>query len=260
MSSARRLSFSLPFLFLTLLNAHQIESEAATGKQTFAANCSFCHGATARGGAQGGPDLTQSALVKSDQNGRQLGAFLKVGRPEKGMPAFQLPDAKVQAIAAFLHSTIRASSHQTDLGKEVLVGDAAAGKAFFYGEGTCTKCHSDTGDLKGIGSRYPPAALQGRLVFPVGDGGYPGAPSTEPPRVHVTVTQPEGQTLSGLLLFLSDYAVTLVDAAGGRCTVPRQGDTPKIELQDPLWAHLDLQARLTDTQMHNLTAYLATLK
>ena len=260
MSSARRVGFSLPFLFVILLNARQIESYGNTGKQIFAANCSFCHGATARGGAQGGPDLTRSALVKSDQNGRQLGAFLQVGRPEKGMPAFHLPTAKVQGIAAFLHATIRASSHQPNLGKEILVGDAAAGKAFFYGAGACTKCHSDTGDLKGIGSKYPPATLQGRLVLPVGDGGYPGPSSTEPPRIHVTVTQLNGQTLSGLLLFLSDYDVTLVDAAGERHSIPRQGDTPKIVMQDPLQAHLDFQATLTDTQMHNLTAYLATLK
>ncbi len=259
MSSARRLGFSLPFLFVTLLNARQIESDGTTGKQIFAANCSFCHGSTAHGGAQGGPDLTRSALVKSDQDGWQLGAFLKVGRPEKGMPAFQLPTAKVQGIAAFLHAAIRASSHQPD-GKEVLVGNAATGKAFFYGAGACAKCHSAAGDLKGIGSKYPPATLQGRLVFPVGDGGYPGPSSAEPPRIHVTVTQSNGQTLSGLLLFLSDYDVTLVDTGGERHSIPRQGDTPKIVLQDPLQAHLDLQATLTDTQMHNLTAYLATLK
>ncbi len=260
MSSARRVGCSLPFLFLVLLNGRQIESEAPTGKQIFAANCSFCHGATARGGAQGGPDLTRSALVKSDQDGRQLGAFLQVGRPQKGMPAFHLPSAKVHGIAAFLHATIRASSRQPDLGKEVLVGDAAAGKAFFYGAGACTKCHSATGDLKGIGSKYPTATLQGRLVFPVGDGGYPGPSSADPPRTHVTVTQPDGQTLSGLLLFLSDYHITLADAAGERHSIPRQGDTPKIVMQDPLQAHLELQATLTDTQMHNLTAYLATLK
>jgi len=232
----------------------------ASGKQTFVANCSFCHGAAARGGAQGGPDLTQSSLVRADENGKRLGAFLKVGRPDKGMPAFNLTDEKVQAIATFLHSTIRSMPRRHSLGTEVLVGDAAAGKAFFNGEGNCTRCHSNTGDLRGIGSKYPPAVLQGRLVLPIGRGGYPGRSPSEPPRIRVTVSTPQGDTLSGLLVFLSDYAVTLVDAAGERHTVPRHGEVPKIVMEDPLQAHLDRLVSLTDKQMHDLTAYLATLK
>ncbi len=254
-------------LFLNvLLSARQIErapepeSQVESGKQTFVSNCSFCHGATARGGAQGGPDLTQSSLVRADENGKQLGAFLKVGRPDKGMPAFNLAGEKVQAIAAFLHSTIGSTSRRPSLGTEVLVGDAAAGKAFFNGEGHCTKCHSDVGDLKGIGSKYPPATLQGRLVLPIGSGGYPGLSQSEPPRIRVTVSGPEGNTLSGLLVFLSDYAVTVLDASGERHTLPRHGNVPKITLEDPLQAHLDRQLILNDRQMHDLTAYLATLK
>jgi cytochrome c oxidase cbb3-type subunit III len=232
----------------------------SSGKQIFASNCSFCHGAEARGGAQGGPDLTQSSLVKADENGKQLGAFLKVGRPDKGMPAFNLADEKVRAIAAFLHSAIQSTPRRHSLGTEVLVGDAAAGKAFFNGEGHCAKCHSGEGDLKGIGSKYPPAILQGRLVLPIGHGGYPGLSPSEPPRIRVTVTEPQGKTLSGLLVFLSDYAVTLVDSSGERHTLPRHGNVPKIVMEDPLQAHLDRQSNLTDRQMHDLTAYLATLK
>lgn len=261
-------------LMNTTLSARQVErppeSESrpatfdpalvASGKQMFVSNCSFCHGATARGGAQGGPDLTQSSLVRADENGKQLGAFLKVGRPDKGMPAFNLADAKVQAIAAFLHSTIQSTSRRHNLGTEVLVGDASAGRGFFNAEGHCTGCHSVTGDLKGIGSKYPPAVLQGRLVLPIGHGGYPGLSAEEPARIRVTVTELEGKTLSGLLVFLSDYAVTLVDSAGERHTVPRHGDVPKIVMEDPLQAHLDRLSRLTDKQMHDLNAYLATLK
>lgn len=176
------------------------------------------------------------------------------------MPAFNLADDKIRAIAAFLHSTIRPVSRRRSMGTEILAGDAAAGKAFFKGEGNCTECHSDTGDLKGIGSKYSPAILQGRLVLPIGGGGYPGLSSPEPPRIRVTVTEAEGKTLSGLLVYLSDYAVALVDSAGERHTVPRHGDVPKIVTEDPLQAHLDRQSSLTDKQMHDLTAYLATLK
>ena len=265
---------ALLFFTTSLLSAGQVEhapesesrpitvnpAQVASGQQDFTSNCSFCHGATARGGAQGGPDLTQSSLVRADENGKQLGAFLKIGRPDKGMPAFNLADEKVQAIAAFLHSTIRSTSRRHSLGKEVLVGDAASGKAFFNGEGHCARCHSDGGDLKGIGSKYPPAILQGRLVLPIGRGGYPGRSPAEPPRIRVTVSGLQGESLSGLLVFLSDYAVTVVDSSGERRTVPRHGNVPKIVMDDPLQAHLDRQLILTDRQMHDLTAYLATLK
>lgn len=231
-----------------------------SGKQIFSLNCGFCHGATARGGAQGGPDLTESSLVRTDENGKQLGAFLKVGRPDKGMPAFNLSGDKVQAIAAFLHSAIRSAPRRRSLGAEVLVGDAAAGKAFFNGEGKCAGCHSVTGDLKGIGSKYPPPILQGRMVLPIGHGGYPGLSASEPPSTRVTVTDAQGQTLSGLLVFVSDYAVTLLDSSGERHTLARHGSVPKIAIHDPLTAHLDRQSILTDKQMHDVTAFLATLK
>jgi len=60
------------------------------GKALLVAQCGFCHGSNARGGQQG-PDLTRSDLVQSDENGKQLAAFLKVGRPELKMPKFDKP-------------------------------------------------------------------------------------------------------------------------------------------------------------------------
>ena len=143
---------------------------------------------------------------------------------------------------------------------EILVGDSSAGKAFFNGAGGCTKCHSVDRDLKHIGSKYPPVVLQGRIVLPRGQGGYPGFESAAPPTTRVTVTQADGRTESGLLEFLSDYYVTLIDSTGRRVTLPREGNTPKIVLEDPLEAHVKLEERLTDRQMHDLTAYLARLR
>ncbi len=230
--------------------------DASPSTSAFISNCASCHGTTARGGAHGGPDLMQSNLVRTDEDGKQLGAFLKVGRSSKGMPAFNLSDDKVQEIAAFLHS----ASRENDGGTNVLVGDATAGKVFFHGEGHCVQCHLEQGDLKGVGSKYSPAVLQGRLVLPIGDGGYPGLYPSEAPKTGMTVIDGEGKTVTGLLAFLSDYAVTVVEASGQRRTFARHGDSPKITIDDPLQAHLDRQLILNDMQMHDLTAYLATLK
>ena len=146
----------------------------------------------------------------------------------------------------------------------VVVGDAAAGEAYFNGAGKCHTCHSPTGNLKGIGTRLPAATIQGRLVHPRGNGGYPRSFNSPPdpadaPRT-VTVMQPSGETITGTLMWITDFNVTLTDAAGVRRTIARKGAVPKVEVVDPLQYHIDHMKVLTDENMHNLTAYLVTLK
>jgi cytochrome c oxidase cbb3-type subunit III len=238
---------------------------ADKGRDTFITNCSFCHGSDARGGAEGGPDLTRSALVMGDMTGQQLIAFLKVGRPPR-MPPFNLPDSQVTEIMAFLRSQIEANAngHGGDP-KAILVGDAKQGEAYFNGAGGCTRCHSVTGNLKGIGSKYDAIVLQGRIVLPRAQGSYPGFSwNVEPhagdaPR-RVTVTQSSGQTIEGQIVTISDYDVSLRDANGALHTFTRDGDVPKVDIHDPLQAHLDMLPKLTDKNMHDLTAYLVTVK
>ena len=149
------------------------------GRQLLVQQCGFCHGSNARGGQQG-PDLTRSDMVQSDENGRQLGAFLKVGRPELKMPKFDLPETDVSDLAAFLHSTIQSVSNRGEYKiLDIVVGDPKAGEAFFAGAGKCSTCHSATGDLKGIGALTNPTTLQGRLVMPRGGPRRrPGAAAT----------------------------------------------------------------------------------
>jgi cytochrome c oxidase cbb3-type subunit 3 len=231
------------------------------GQEVLTAQCGFCHGANARGGS-GGPDLTRSALVQEDENGKQLGEFLHVGRPDRGMPAFDLSTAQTTDLAAFLHSTIYLASNRR-LYKilDVLVGDPRAGQAFFNGAGTCSACHSATGDLKGIGAKYDPVALQGRIVYPR-RGGVPGSPAYEDKNaVKATITPSSGAAVTGAIVRLTDFEVTIYDAATGQLrSWLRNGDTPKVVVTDPLQAHMDQLMKWTDTDMHNVTAYLASLK
>jgi mono/diheme cytochrome c family protein len=235
------------------------------GRELLVQHCGFCHGANARGGS-GGPDLTRSTLVLEDENGKQLGEFLHEGRPDRGMPKFDLTSAQNADLAAFLHAAIYLNSNRR-LYKilDIVVGDAKAGEAYFNGTGRCSSCHSPAGDLKGVGAKYEPAALQGRLLLPRGRPGASGGPGrplyTEATAVQATVTLPSGETATGGLVRLTDFEVTLYDAVSGRMrSWLRNGDVPKVVVSDPLQAHVDQLSKWTDADMHNMTAFLASLK
>ena len=238
------------------------------GRQTFTTYCAACHGADGRGGGEGVTDITRSAIATAADGGAQLGAFLKVGRPERRMPPFALGDAEVADLSAYFRSIAAPAGRGAAGGRgtitAVVVGDAAAGERYFRGAGRCIECHSPTGDFKGIGTRLPAATIQGRLVYPRDNGNYPPSFNSPPnpaeaPRT-VVVTLPSGEKLSGTLMWLTDFYVTLKDDAGLLRTVARNGSTPSVVVTDPLQYHLDHMRRLTDKDMHDLTAYLVTLK
>src|SRR3989442_6977532 len=227
------------------------------GKNTFFVNCGFCHGSNARGG-DGGPDLIRSVLVLDDDKGKELGDFLKLGRPDRGMPAFaSLTSVQISDIATFLHSEIYSAANRRNYEiRDILVGDAKAGEALFNGAGKCNSCHSPTEDLKGIGAKYDAVTLQGRIVMPRGQCG--GELQVFPPTV--TVTLPSGQSYSGSLVRVTDFDVTLRDSSGAMRSFTRNDDNPKVEIKDPLQSHIDMLSKYKDADIHNLTAYLVTLR
>ena len=148
---------------------------------------------------------------------------------------------------------------------DIVVGDAGAGEAYFAGAGGCRACHSPAGDLKGVGAKYEPAVLQGRLLLPRGRVAPPGAPTAplyaDPSAIKATVTLPSGETASGGIVRLTDFELTIYDTATGRQrSWIRTGDVPKVTVIDPLQAHVEHLTKWTDAEMHNMTAYLAGLK
>jgi cytochrome c oxidase cbb3-type subunit III len=227
------------------------------GKKEFVANCGFCHGPSAKGG-EGGPDLLRSELVLDDVDGKSIAPVILNGRPDKGMPKFSLTDGQISDIVAFLHEGIRAAAQRdTYQVLNVVTGDPNAGKAWFNGAGNCHRCHAVNGDLKGVGAKYDPVPLQSRIVMPRGPGkGETGDRSART----VTVTLPSGQIFSGKLVRIDDFTVSLTDSGGDYRSFVRDGDVPRVEVHDPLQAHMDLLIKYTDAEIHNLTAYLLTLK
>jgi cytochrome c oxidase cbb3-type subunit 3 len=224
------------------------------GELRFIAQCGFCHGRDA-GGGESGPDLTRSELIAQDTRGDKIGPLLREGRPDAGMPAFALNSADLNAIVAFLHSQMdkfaalgggRRSVDPQDLA----TGNAANGRAYFNGAGGCSGCHSATGDLAGIAARYQGLALLQRMLYPS------GRPAPSPPKAILTL--PSGQTIIAPLTGEDEFSVTVLDPRGARQTYQR--NSVKVKVENPMSAHFAQLGKYTDADMHDVYAYLETLK
>jgi cytochrome c oxidase cbb3-type subunit 3 len=246
------------------LSAYPVRAEAdpavvQQGRQIFSANCSFCHGSDARGG-EGGPNLIRSELVMNDNNGELIATVVQNGRPDKGMPKFDLTTEQIASIATFIHSMPVGGRAATTGTVDPLVGNAKAGEAYFNGPGKCATCHSVSGDLAGIGAKYTDVrALQGVILS--GESEERGQ-AARPAKLRktVTVTLRSGEAVQGELDQVDDFLVALTDANGNYHSYTRQGDEPKVVIKNPLQPHLDMLRTFKDDDIHNLTAYLVTLK
>src|SRR5213083_230707 len=236
--------------------------QVAHGEQVFKSNCSFCHGSDARGG-ETGPNLVRAQVVLADQQGELITPIVQNGLPAQGMPKLALSAADIAAIAAWLHSQ-PLSDRGAPSTLDILVGNAKEGKAYFNGAGHCTQCHSVTGDLAGIGARYEPKMIQ-NLIVSGGSGRSFGrlpagfAPPKVPPTT-VTVTLPSGQTTTGDLDHISAFVVALREPDGRYRSFARHDSVPKVVVTNPLQWHIDRLPRWRDADIHDLTAYLVTLK
>ena len=248
------------------------------GRALWAMHCIDCHGSQARG-SDTGPNIIRTKTVNFDRTaadaGSVLGPFLQAGHPTQSQkPSASFTGEEVAALAHFLrqkvNDTMRGSALFT-VG-DIVVGDARAGEAYFNGEGRCTTCHTATDrNLAGIATRIPePVDLQQRMLFPGGGGrgrggrgAGPAAPGTaaavDRNAITVTIAPASGQSLSGTLVEESDFYITIRQADGSLRAVRR---TPgmKVTRVNPLQAHIDFLDALSDTQIHDLVAYLVTLK
>ncbi len=244
-----------------LAGPDKIDAAAAErGKRLFAPTCGFCHGTDAAG--KSAPDLIRSQLVLHDEGGALIGPVIHNGRPDRGMPAFPaLSNQQIADIAAFLHLRRQETSNRFGyVIQGLLTGDAKAGETYFNGAGRCSTCHSATGDLAGIATRLEPVDLQRRFLSPGPSlmDFFLGKKSKPLPPTKVTVQLPSGESVSGTLVREDEFNVELLDARGWHRSVSREG--AKVTLNDPLSFHREQLAKYTDDDMHNLLAYLETLK
>jgi cytochrome c oxidase cbb3-type subunit III len=221
-----------------------------SGRDLFRQDCSFCHGRDA-GGGESGPDLTRSKLVADDVDGDKIGPVVRNGRPDKGMPRFDRSDQQISSLMAFIHTQqYRALMHKggrkgVDVA-DLQTGNVEAGKKYFVGAGGCATCHSPTGDLAGVASRFRGLELEEQMLYP------------KHSKSRVTVTLTSGQTITGTVSYLDEFTVGLIDATGAYRSW-RIGDV-QYKVDAPVNAHVELFAKYTDDDIHNLMAYLQTLR
>lgn len=250
----------------------------ARGKALYGVNCQFCHGADTRGG-DGGPSLLHSGAVLDDQHGELIAPIVQNGRTDRGMPKFALSREQVADVAAFIH-TFRAAGYDESRQRppSILVGDAAAGERFFRGH--CASCHSVTGDLRGLHARIEdPRVLQQTWLMP---GSGVGRGESSPVKVapaRAVVTLASGEKVEGVLERLDDFVVSLTTDDGQHRSFrlspgpPAPGTLsagsparaanrapPTVEIKDPLQPHKELLRVYSDADIHDVTAFLVTLK
>ncbi len=220
------------------------------GRALFQQDCSFCHGRDA-GGGETGPDLTRSKLVTEDVDGDKIGAVVRNGRPNKGMPRFDFSDDEIAGLMAFIHTqknnaVAKKGARRGVDASDLQTGNAEAGKRYFDARGGCAACHSPTGDLAGIASRYQGLELEQQMLFP------------KHAKSKVSVTLASGQTVTGTLDYLDEFTVGLIDATGSY----RSWSTGDVQyrVDAPVNAHVELLSRYTDADIHDLMAYLQTLR
>jgi mono/diheme cytochrome c family protein len=236
---------------------------ADRGRTVWAAECINCHGTQARG-TNNGPNLTRSLVVLKDRYGSELGPFLKRGhKMQSGASGSTLTDDQIVNLAHFLRQRVNDSFRGSPIfqPQNVVTGDAKAGAAYFNGAGKCATCHTSTSlSLAGIAGRYEPIDLQQRFLFPGGGRGGRGRGGPPPASaVKVTVTPATGESVSGVLVQIDDFNVSLRDSSGAYRTFKR-GPGVKVVKDDPLAAHHALLETITDKDMHDVVAYLETLK
>jgi cytochrome c oxidase cbb3-type subunit 3 len=234
-----------PALSAQTFPAAQVEA----GQNLFLEKCAFCHGKDT-GGGEDGPDLTRAKLVGEDKNGDKIGPVVRNGKPATGMPSFTVSDTELASLVAFIHTQRTIAESQNGQRKgvdtaDLKTGNVEAGRQYFNGAGKCSSCHSPTGDLAGVAKRNDGLKLFERLMYPRGAKGK------------MTVTLPSGETITGEEAYRDEFNVALRDSSGRYRAWP--ASKVKVTVNAPAEAHVDLLAKYTDTDIHNLMAFLLTL-
>ncbi|MEZ2347665.1 c-type cytochrome [Terriglobus sp. RCC_193] len=227
------------------------------GKQVYTQKCASCHAADLRG-TDTGVNILRSQPALTDHGNDHLTPIMLGQWTGMQTHKVDISNADAAAVGAYVRSLLALIGSQGrapyDAMKQpnIVVGDAVIGKTTFAK--TCGSCHSVDGDLKGFARRVSSPKLMQQAWL---RGTYLGA---TPVVVTATVTEPGKAAVAGTLIHVDDFLVTLKVEDGTQETFVRNGAVPKVVVKDPLDAHRTLLPKYTDKDIHDITAYLVTLK
>ena len=232
------------------------------GKTLFEVNCRGCHGPDLRGGDMGGPNLLRSPVALTDQHGELIVPIIHGSRQKMGMPAININDTDAEAVAAYVRSVIGSIEGQGKPPSEghedpsILVGNVAEGKSYF--DTKCASCHSAGGDMKAFVDRVKD---QKRMQSTWVEGGRESEEINPKRTSSAEVTLASGEQFSGLVVQIDEFLITLKLADGTDRSFDRISvSNPKVVIHDPMEKHHQMLLEYTDKDIHDVTAYLETLK
>ncbi len=224
-------------------------ADLVQGEKLFQVHCALCHGPKGEGGR--GPMLTRAKLMRAPDDT----ALMKI--LEDGIRGTEMPGAdsmsprEMRQTAAFVRS----------LGKVALkpvAGDAAHGAEIYRGKGNCGGCHSIRGeggvagpDLSAVGEARSAAYLRESLV-------NPGAAAPEG-YLLVTVVPNAGERVTGVRVNEDSFSIQIRDSAGRSYSFWKK-DVSHVEKQRGKSLMPSYQGQLSDAELTDLVAYLASLK
>ena len=225
---------------------------ASTARETFASRCASCHGLDGRGGEHA-PDIVTSPSVRS-RSDQSLFDVISRGLGRAGMPAFGelLSPAEIHALVGYLREVSKTGEGTGSS------GDAAKGRALFFGKAECSQCHMIGGeggflgrDLSDFARHHSPGQIRRSILRP-NDRLLPGQEA-------VVVTTRTGQRWEGMIRNEDNFSLQVLDPQGAFHLVMKS-ELESFERRPTSLMPDDYGSRLTRSEVDALVSYIARAK
>jgi putative heme-binding domain-containing protein len=239
-------------------NPFRSDKDVAEGRQLYALFCVFCHGMDGASGRGARLATTFRRHGSSDQD--QFRVILN-GVPGTEMSGHWLDEDEIWKILAFVRTLERsatASGESCDAGS----GDAARGRAVFFGKGACLKCHSATigGKPQGSGRLGPDLTYAGatRTREQLRESLVDPDKAAPPKYRRASVTAKSGESHTGIVISQDEYTVHLM-TAGEKILSFRKAELQRVEISKASFMP-SYRTALSPAEMEDLLTFTCTLR
>lgn len=222
---------------------------ADPGQQVFSNVCASCHGLDGQGGEHA-PNIATNPEIQR-MTDREITGIVRYGIQNKGMPGFQssLQPDQITAVVKYL----RALGSKQAGGP--IQGDAAHGKAIFFGAAHCGECHSVQGeggflgaDLSGYGKGHAPDAIRDAILNP--------GKNQDPRHGTVLVVTHDGKRYTGIARNEDNFSLQMQTSDGAFHLFDKR-ELARLEHKPESLMPTDYHETLTASQLDDLVKFLS---